>query len=68
MAFFRSSGRIEGPGSTSQAFKLEGPLGSQDLPRREAAQPTQEQEVLTAAETVAESFPASGAPYAIRPR
>jgi hypothetical protein len=66
---FASSGRIEGPGSSSYAFRLEGPLGSQDLPPTNAAKKEQVQIVPLVGEAAkAEAASTSGVPAATRAR
>ena len=67
--FFVSNGRIEGPASTANAFRLEGPLGSQDLAQSDSDQTPQVEVVSPTGEAaVAEAASTSGVPAATHSR
>ncbi len=70
MKFFASSGRIEGPVTMANIYRLDGPLGPQDFPAVAGAAPTPQVELVpsTAEAARAEAASPSGAPAATRIR
>ncbi len=70
MKFFASSGRIEGPVTMANVFRLDGPLGAQDFPTASDTASTPQVQLVapTAEAATAEAASPSGAPAATRIR
>lgn len=62
---FTASGRIEGPGSTTLAYKLNGPLGPKGPP---IETPVVRIDEVVGSLQVDSEVPSSGVPYALRRR